>query len=200
MPLREGEHRMTLAMPAGLHAVGADGQGHRRLPLLPARPRPGQGRVADRQQRAARQPRRRAPRDPLPALARPGRGGRAEGRADRRARAGPASAAPGSRASSPTSTTPPGWPPGRPVVTRPRSARATASASQAGSRIVMQVHYNLLKGAAPDVSSTQLRWMDGDRDLTAAAHLPDAGAGGDAVPPGPRRRRRCATATPPSPT
>ncbi len=38
---------------------------------------------------------------------------------------------------------------------------------EAGSRIVMQVHYNLLKGAAPDVSSTQLRWMDGDRDLTA---------------------------------
>jgi hypothetical protein len=38
---------------------------------------------------------------------------------------------------------------------------------EAGSRIVMQVHYNLLKGAAPDRSSTQLRWMDGDTDLTA---------------------------------
>ena len=38
---------------------------------------------------------------------------------------------------------------------------------QAGSRIVMQVHYNLLKGAAPDQSSTQLRWMPGDTDLTA---------------------------------
>ena len=36
----------------------------------------------------------------------------------------------------------------------------------AGSRIVMQVHYNLLKGAAPDVSSTQLRWMKGSADLT----------------------------------
>ncbi|WP_036505894.1 hypothetical protein [Nocardioides sp. URHA0020] len=36
----------------------------------------------------------------------------------------------------------------------------------AGSRIVMQVHYNLLKGAAPDVSSTQLRWMAGSRELT----------------------------------
>ncbi|GAA1793717.1 hypothetical protein GCM10009795_044110 [Nocardioides hankookensis] len=36
----------------------------------------------------------------------------------------------------------------------------------AGSRIVMQVHYNLLKGAAPDVSSTQLRWMKGSTDLT----------------------------------
>ncbi len=30
----------------------------------------------------------------------------------------------------------------------------------------MQVHYNLLKGAAPDVSSTQLRWMKGSTDLT----------------------------------
>ena len=36
----------------------------------------------------------------------------------------------------------------------------------AGSRIVMQVHYNLLKGAAPDRSSTQLRWMPGTEDLT----------------------------------
>jgi hypothetical protein len=30
----------------------------------------------------------------------------------------------------------------------------------------MQVHYNLLKGAAPDTSSTQLRWMPGSKDLT----------------------------------
>ncbi|MBA2956489.1 hypothetical protein GON03_00470 [Nocardioides sp. MAH-18] len=37
---------------------------------------------------------------------------------------------------------------------------------QAGSRIVMQVHYNLLKGAAPDVSSAQLRWMPGRTGLT----------------------------------
>ncbi|WP_155992082.1 hypothetical protein [Nocardioides sp. URHA0032] len=36
----------------------------------------------------------------------------------------------------------------------------------AGSRIVMQVHYNLLKGSAPDVSSTELRWTNGKRDLT----------------------------------
>jgi hypothetical protein len=38
---------------------------------------------------------------------------------------------------------------------------------EAGSRIVMQVHYNLLRGAAPDRSSTQLRWMPGSTDLTA---------------------------------
>jgi hypothetical protein len=37
---------------------------------------------------------------------------------------------------------------------------------EAGSRIVMQVHYNLLKGAAPDRSSTQLRWMPASTDLT----------------------------------
>lgn len=35
-----------------------------------------------------------------------------------------------------------------------------------GSRIVMQVHYNLLKGAVPDRSSTLLRWMPSNRDLT----------------------------------
>ena len=37
----------------------------------------------------------------------------------------------------------------------------------AGSRVVMQVHYNLLKGSSPDISSTELRWMPGSRDLTA---------------------------------
>ena len=37
---------------------------------------------------------------------------------------------------------------------------------EAGSRIVMQVHYNLLKGQQPDRSAAQLRWMDGRRDLT----------------------------------
>jgi hypothetical protein len=37
---------------------------------------------------------------------------------------------------------------------------------EAGSRIVMQVHYNLLKGASPDQSSTQLRWMPASTDLT----------------------------------
>ena len=38
---------------------------------------------------------------------------------------------------------------------------------EAGSRVVMQVHYNLLQGATPDRSATQLRWMPGDTDLTA---------------------------------
>ena len=37
----------------------------------------------------------------------------------------------------------------------------------AGSRVIMQVHYNLLKGSSPDVSSTELRWMKGNKDLTA---------------------------------
>jgi hypothetical protein len=37
---------------------------------------------------------------------------------------------------------------------------------EAGSRIVMQIHYNLLKGAAPDQSSTQLRWMPASAGLT----------------------------------
>ncbi len=35
----------------------------------------------------------------------------------------------------------------------------------AGDRVVMQVHYNLLKGASPDRSATQLRWMPADADL-----------------------------------
>jgi hypothetical protein len=35
-----------------------------------------------------------------------------------------------------------------------------------GSRIVMQVHYNLLAGTSPDTSSTQLRWMPKSAGLT----------------------------------
>ncbi|WP_193604768.1 hypothetical protein [Nocardioides dongkuii] len=35
-----------------------------------------------------------------------------------------------------------------------------------GSRIIMQVHYNLLSGAASDVSSTQIRTMPRSTDLT----------------------------------
>ena len=38
----------------------------------------------------------------------------------------------------------------------------------AGSRIVMQVHYNLLAGTSPDTSATQVRWTArSDSDLTA---------------------------------
>lgn len=37
---------------------------------------------------------------------------------------------------------------------------------EAGSRIIIQVHYNLLQGAQPDVSRASLRWMPGSRDLT----------------------------------
>jgi Copper type II ascorbate-dependent monooxygenase, N-terminal domain len=36
-----------------------------------------------------------------------------------------------------------------------------------GTRIIMQVHYNLLAGSAADVSSTQLRLAPGDADLAA---------------------------------
>ena len=36
----------------------------------------------------------------------------------------------------------------------------------AGSRIVMQVHYNLLVAHTPDTSSTQVRWMPGSAHLT----------------------------------
>ena len=67
-----------------LHAVRTHGDRHRRLPLLPARPAGGQGRLADRQQRAARQPERRPPRHPVQGLARDGPGRRGEGRRDHR--------------------------------------------------------------------------------------------------------------------
>ena len=37
---------------------------------------------------------------------------------------------------------------------------------EAGSRIIMQVHYNLIAGPGPDVSSTLLRYAPGSADIT----------------------------------
>ena len=93
-PLRAGEKRLTLTMPDGVHALGPQRRRHRRLPLLPARPAPDARPLPDRHQRAARQPRRRPPRDPLPGRPDQVAEAEAQGRAPSPARAGPASAAP----------------------------------------------------------------------------------------------------------
>ena len=63
-----------------LHAVRALRHRHRRLPVLPARPRARRGHLAHRHAGAARQPRRRAPRDPVPGPAAAGRRRRGQGR------------------------------------------------------------------------------------------------------------------------
>ncbi len=85
-------------------------------------------------------------------------------------RAGPASAAPVSTTFQATSTTRRGSAPGRPAARSRCSAPGTASRSSQGSRIVMQVHYNLLAGDDPDVSATQLRLAPADADLTEPRH------------------------------
>ena len=64
-----------------------------------------------------------------------------------------------------------------------------------GSRIVMQVHYNLLAGTQPDTSAAQLRLAPAQAPLPGAQHHAPARAGRAAVPREARRRRRCATAT-----
>ena len=71
---------------------------------------------------------------------------------------------------------------------------------RAGSRIIMQVHYNLLAGTSPDISAAQLRLAPGDRDMRAAAH--DAAAGARSSCRVARRTptARCATATRPCST
>ena len=79
-PLRAGESRDDDRDARQLHPVGPLRRRHRRLPVLPARPRAREGHLADRHARAARQPGRRAPRDPVPGPARTGRRGRGEGR------------------------------------------------------------------------------------------------------------------------
>ena len=82
----QGEKRMTLRDARRLHALGPQRHRHRRLPLLPARPSPHQGRVPDRHVRQAGQRRRRPPRHLVHRAARPGGRGRGDGR--RRARRG----------------------------------------------------------------------------------------------------------------
>jgi hypothetical protein len=46
------------------------------------------------------------------------------------------------------------------------SAKGYGVELEPGSQVVMQVHYNLLAGAEPDRSATQVRVMNGDTDLT----------------------------------
>ena len=164
--------RMTLTMPDGVHPVGAQRRRHRRLPLLPARPAGStQDSFLTGAERAARQPRRRAPRDPVPGAARPGRrGAEAKDAADagrgldllRRHRPARTTAAGRRRQLA-----------GR-VGARRHASRCSAGVRRPagrGSRIVMQVHYNLLAGPRPDTSAAQLRLAPAQRRPHPAAHL-----------------------------
>ncbi len=114
-PLREGERRLTLEMPEPYTPSAPTGVGTDDYRCFLLDPKLDEDALDHRHQRAARQPRRRAPRHPVPGPAatwsrRPSRRTRR-----RRARAGPASAAPAS-ARSRASTTPRGWAPGRPAA------------------------------------------------------------------------------------
>ena len=110
-------------------------------------------------------PQRRAPRDPVPGPARARRGGRGQGRQTdgrgldllRRHRLA------GEFQDIDDANWLAAWAPGGDET---KVQNGYGVKLDAGSRIVMQVHYNLLKGAAPDRSATQLRWMAGGRDLT----------------------------------
>ena len=115
--------------------------------------------------------------------------------ADPTTRAGPASAAPASRgefANLDDANWLAAWAPGGDET---KVQDGYGVELEAGSRIVMQVHYNLLKGATPDQSSTQLRWMPGEHRPHAAAHLPAARAGRAARAGPTTTTARCATAT-----
>ena len=117
-----------------------------------------------------------------------GRRGRGEGRRRPTTRAGPASAAPGSAGefgNLDDANWLAAWAPGGDET---KVQDGYGVKLEAGSRIVMQVHYNLLKGAAPDQSPTQLRWMPGDTDLTPLHTFLHARAGRAALPPRPQRR------------
>ncbi len=57
-----------------------------------------------------------------------------------------------------------------------------------GSRVIMQVHYNLLAGKSPDRSATELRVAPGDRGHHPAADPVAPGTGRAAVPAAAQRR------------
>ena len=187
-PLRDGEQRLTLAMPAAVHAVGAQRHRHRRLPLLPARPRARRGRLAHRHQRAARQPRRRPPRDPVPG---PARARWRQAEAEDAATHGEGWTCFGGtglgrlRA---TSTTPPGSAPGRPAATRPCTATATASRSSRARRSSCRSTTTCSPATEPDVVRHPAAAGRRRRRPDAAAHDPAARAGRAALPSRPRRR------------
>ena len=129
----------------------------------------------------------RAPRDPVPRCRRERRRGRTHSTAPRPGRAGAASAAP---ASAPPVERParsrsldnapwiaawaPGW-------GGDRLPEGVGVALPAGSRVVMQVHYNLLNGRRPDRSRAVLTTVPASAGLTAARDDAAAGAGGAAV-------------------
>ena len=188
--LRAGRAALDADDGRAVHAVPADREGHRRLPVLPARPGPARGRLADRHPDPARQPRGRAPRHPVPGRGERGRRRPRPRTPPRPSRAGPASAGWASRASSTTSTTPRGWVPGRPVAARPSPARATASRSTATPGSSCRCTTTCCKGDGPTCPSTQIRWTPkAGSDIKARPHHAAAGAGRAAVPLRARARR-----------
>ena len=64
------------------------------------------------------------------------------------------------------STTPRGWERGRPGGKEQIYAKGFGEPFPAGSRIVMQVHYNLLAGREPDRSAAELRLMPASPKIT----------------------------------
>ena len=162
---RAGESRLELAMPAAYRPSGANGR-DRRLPVLPPRPEALERRVRDLRADRARRHLARPPRDPLPDRRRRRRRGERGRRSHPRAGLD-VLRRPGCRrwdTANPRgllddagwiAAWAPGW-------GSDRLRAGTGVALPAGSRIVMQVHYNLLNGRRPDRSRAVLTTVPGD--------------------------------------
>ena len=99
----------------------------------------------------------------------PGRRGRGEGRRGARRGLDLLRGHRASRATSRTSTTPTGWAPGRRAPGESLAPPGYGVPLERGSRIVMQVHYNLLVADDPDTSAAQLRLAPRRADADPAA-------------------------------
>ena len=129
-------------------------------------PKLDRGRLPHRHQRAAGQPRRRPPRDPVPA-SRPKTSRRRERLDDADHGEGwtcfGGTGLPGELGQLDDAPWLGAWAPGGSETKTPDGYGVDLPR---GSRIVMQVHYNLLADVGPDMSSTQIRVMPHQPDIT----------------------------------
>lgn len=170
VPLREGERAVTLRLPGGPYRPVAPGEGrddYRCFLIDPGFPRdvfvtgsdvlPGNPAVVHHAILFAVPPEQVAAAEAHDA-ATPGRGWTCFG----------GSAVPGDGSSAGRALDSAPWlaawaPGGGETVFRQRTGKRLA----AGSRVVLQVHYNLREGGGPDDTTVRLRWMPGTADLRA---------------------------------
>ena len=156
-PLRAGERKVTVRMPKPYTPSAPTGTGTDDYRCFLLDPKVPSDQFITGFNMQAGQPRRRAPRHPVPGPRGPRRARPRRRTRVRRGRAGPASAASGlGRGTGGIDDAPwvGAWAPGG---SEQVYGKGFGEELGKGSRVVMQVHYNLLAGKQPDRSGAELR-------------------------------------------